>query len=67
MTDDGDGIPIERRWFRIGIALFALHAVATLLAVLLLRVDRSLALVAILVGSVLAGWLMVFYFVYVAD
>lgn len=68
MSDDGrDGIRIQRRWFRIGLALFGLHAVATLVAVLLLRVDRSLALVAIVVSSVLVGWLIVFYFVYVAD
>jgi hypothetical protein len=67
MTDDRDGIPIDRRWFRIGIALLAVHVVATFIAVWLLRVNRSLALVVILAGSVLGAWLLVYYFVSVAD
>ena len=47
---DGDGALIERRWFRIGFLLLVLDGLATLLALALLRVDRTVA-----AGSVLAG------------
>lgn len=70
MTDDDhdrDDLSLRNRWTRIGLVLFVGYAVATVLAVVLLEIDRSTGAAAILVGSILSSWLLVYYFVVVLE
>lgn len=54
----------QTRWFWFGIALAVLYAVYTILILVLLRVDQSIALVVAVGGSVAFGLAITTYVLY---
>lgn len=61
---DAETVAVRPKWFRFGIALAILYTTLTIGAALLLRIDQRFGLLAVLVGSVLGGWILMIYLLY---
>jgi len=65
MGDSAEFVPIEKKWFKLGLALAFLHYVFLLLVIILLQIDLYLAVAVAVIVSLVGGVAFTVFVLYV--
>lgn len=64
-ASDGLGIEVDRKWFRLGVAVAVVQYVFLLVLLLLLRIDVTLALAVAVFAGIAGGIAFTWFVLYV--
>lgn len=65
MNGPDHNVAVQKKWFRLGLAIAIIHSIFLLLIILLLQVDLSLAIAVAIIGSISGGIALLVFVLYV--